>query len=65
MTAEVIALSGHTDAIDILNSLPQSVINAGVDCGNDSTPNNAAGGFATDDLRREPECVLRSSVFAK
>jgi iron complex outermembrane recepter protein len=51
ITAQDIALAGHTDAIDVLNSLPQTVINSGIDFGNNSTPNAAPGGFATADLR--------------
>jgi iron complex outermembrane recepter protein len=51
VTAQDIALAGQTDAIDILNSLPQTVINAGIDFGNNSNPANSPGGFATADLR--------------
>ena len=51
VTAQDIALAGQTDAIDILNSLPQTVINSGIDFGNNSTPATAPGGFATADLR--------------
>ena len=51
VTAQDIALAGQTDAINVLNSLPQNVINAGIDFGNNSSPNNAPGGFATADLR--------------
>jgi iron complex outermembrane receptor protein len=46
-----ITLAGQTDAIDILNSLPQTVINVGMDLGNNSNPLNIAGGIATADLR--------------
>jgi iron complex outermembrane recepter protein len=51
VTSEEIALAGQTDAIDILNSLPQTVINSGIDYGNNSSPTNGPGGFATADLR--------------
>ena len=51
VTAQDIALAGQTDAIDILNSLPQTVINSGIDFGNNSSPLNAPGGIATADLR--------------
>jgi iron complex outermembrane receptor protein len=51
VTAQDIALAGQTDATNILNSLPQTVINSGIDFGNNSSPANAAGGFATADLR--------------
>jgi iron complex outermembrane receptor protein len=51
VTAQDIALAGHTDAVDILNSLPQTVINSGIDFGNNSSPLTAPGGFATADLR--------------
>jgi outer membrane receptor for ferrienterochelin and colicin len=51
VTAQDIALAGHTDAINILNSLPQTIINSGIDFGNNSSPLAAPGGFATADLR--------------
>lgn len=51
VTAQDIALAGHTDVVDILNSLPQTVINSGIDFGNNSSPLAAAGGIATADLR--------------
>ncbi len=51
VTALDIALAGHTDAVEILNSLPQTVINSGIDFGNNSSPLTAPGGFATADLR--------------
>jgi len=51
VTAQDIALAGQTDAVDILNSLPQTVINSGVDFGNNSSPLAVAGGIATADLR--------------
>jgi iron complex outermembrane receptor protein len=51
VTAQDIALAGQTDAVNILNSLPQTVINSGLDFGNNSSPLAAAGGIATADLR--------------
>jgi iron complex outermembrane recepter protein len=50
VTAQDIALAGQTDATNILNSLPQTVI-TGIDFGNNSSPAQAPGGFATADLR--------------
>jgi iron complex outermembrane recepter protein len=51
VTGEDIKLSGYTDTIDMLNSLPQNSINAGNDAGNQSSPLTSTGGFATVDLR--------------
>lgn len=51
VTAQDISLAGQTDAVNILNSLPQTVINSGIDFGNNSSPLAAAGGIATADLR--------------
>ena len=51
VTAQDIALAGQTDAVNILNSLPQTVINSGIDYGNNSSPLAAPGGIATADLR--------------
>jgi iron complex outermembrane recepter protein len=51
VTGQDIKLSGYTDTIDMLNSLPQNSINAGNDSGNQSSPLTATGGFATVDLR--------------
>jgi len=51
VTQRDIQLSGHTDVVDVLNDLPQTVINSSLDYGNNSSPANAAGGFATADLR--------------
>lgn len=51
VTAQDIALAGQTDAVNIVNLLPQTVINSGLDFGNNSNPQAAAGGFATADLR--------------
>jgi outer membrane receptor protein involved in Fe transport len=51
VTAHDISLAGQTDAVSILNSLPQTVINSGLDYGNNSNPLAAAGGFTTADLR--------------
>ena len=51
VTAQDIALAGQTDTVNILNSLPQTVINSGIDFGNNSSPLVAAGGIATADDR--------------
>jgi iron complex outermembrane receptor protein len=51
VTGEDIKLSGYSDTIDMLNSLPQNIINAGNDFGNQSSPLTATGGVATVDLR--------------
>jgi iron complex outermembrane recepter protein len=51
VTSEDIALAGRTDAVDVLNALPQTTISAGNDFGNHSNPANTAGGIATADLR--------------
>ncbi|MBS0366947.1 MAG: TonB-dependent receptor [Proteobacteria bacterium] len=51
VTGRDILLSGYTDAVDVLNALPQSTISAGADLGNHSSPANSAGGIATADLR--------------
>ena len=51
VTSEDIALAGRTDAVDVLNALPQTTISAGNDFGNHSNPANVAGGIATADLR--------------
>lgn len=51
VTAQDIALAGQTDVVDVLNSLPQTVINSGIDFGNHSSPLASAGGIATADLR--------------
>jgi outer membrane receptor protein involved in Fe transport len=46
-----IALSGKTDAFDLLNELPQNFQNSQSDFSSQSNPLNAAGGIATADLR--------------
>jgi len=51
VTSQDILLAGHTDAVDVLNSLPQNIINSGIDFGNNSNPANSVGGIATADLR--------------
>lgn len=51
VTERDILLMGHTDAVDVLNSLPQTTISAGADLGNHSNPAAVAGGIATADLR--------------
>jgi outer membrane receptor protein involved in Fe transport len=51
VTEKDILLSGHTDVVDVLNELPQTIINSTADYGNNSNPGQSAGGFATADLR--------------
>ena len=51
VTSQDIQLQGRTDMTDVLNQLPQNVISAGVDFGNQSSPLTATGGVATVDLR--------------
>src|ERR1700744_2500471 len=51
VTERDILLSGHTDIVDVLNELPQTIINSSADYGNNSNPGQSAGGFATADLR--------------
>jgi iron complex outermembrane receptor protein len=51
VTAQDFALQGITDTTNMINRLPQNIIGAGVDLGNNSAPLNAAGGIATADLR--------------
>jgi iron complex outermembrane recepter protein len=51
VTERDILLSGHTDVVDVLNELPQTIINSSADYGNNSNPAQNAGGFATADLR--------------
>jgi outer membrane receptor protein involved in Fe transport len=51
VTAQDVTLSGKSDVIDILNRLPQTIIQAGADLGNNSNPLNTPGGVATVDLR--------------
>jgi iron complex outermembrane recepter protein len=51
ITGQDITLSGRTDISDLLNTLPQNVVNSGVDFGNTSSSLAATGGFTTADLR--------------
>ena len=51
VTEKEIKLSGHTDAIDILNSMPQNFQNSAVDFGNTSNSLSTPGGLTTADLR--------------
>jgi iron complex outermembrane receptor protein len=51
ISSQEILLEGRTDTTDLINRLPQNIIGAGVDLGNNSAPLNAAGGIATADLR--------------
>src|SRR5271167_5105138 len=44
-------LSGHTDVIDLLNTLPQNFQNNKTDFSNTSNPLNGPGGVSTADLR--------------
>ncbi|HVO23940.1 MAG TPA: TonB-dependent receptor [Candidatus Margulisiibacteriota bacterium] len=51
VTAQEILLSGHTDTVDVLGTLPQMTISSAADFGNHSNPAATAGGFTTADLR--------------
>jgi iron complex outermembrane receptor protein len=51
VSTQDIHLQGQTDTIEILNQLPQNVIAAGADLGNQSNPLSSPGGVATADLR--------------
>src|SRR5580658_1297104 len=46
-----IQLQGQTDTVEVLNALPQNIINSAADLGNNSNPLTSAGGVATADLR--------------
>jgi iron complex outermembrane recepter protein len=51
VSSQDIKLGGYTDSTDIINSLPQNIINSANDFGNTSSPLTATGGIATVDLR--------------
>jgi iron complex outermembrane recepter protein len=51
VTSQEIKQQGYTDAIDLLNSLPQNFQQSAVDLSNTSNPLGAAGGITTADLR--------------
>src|SRR4029077_3160103 len=51
LTSQDIALQGATDTTNLINRLPQNIIGAAVDLGNNSAPLSAAGGISTADLR--------------
>jgi outer membrane receptor protein involved in Fe transport len=51
LSSEEIQLQGRTDMTDILNQLPQNIINSAQDFGNTSNPLSSPGGIATVDLR--------------
>jgi len=51
VTSQEISLEGHTDTTDVINSLPQNIINSGNDFGNHTNPLAGTGGIATADLR--------------
>jgi iron complex outermembrane recepter protein len=51
VSSQDIQLQGHSDAIDVLNALPQSIIASGIDLGNNNNPLSSPGGVATADLR--------------
>lgn len=51
ITSQEILLGGYTDAVDLLDSLPQTSIDSGVDFGNHSNPASNVGGITTADLR--------------
>jgi len=51
VSSEDITLSGKTDIVDVLDLLPQTTIDAGVDFGNHANPTLPTGGISTVDLR--------------
>ena len=51
LTSQDIALQGATDTTNLINRLPQNIIGAAVDLGNNSAALSAAGGISTADLR--------------
>jgi iron complex outermembrane receptor protein len=51
VSSQEIRQEGRSDAIDILNNLPQNIIASAVDLGNNSNPLSSPGGVATADLR--------------
>src|ERR1700733_13145540 len=51
LTSTEIEQQGQTDTTNLVNRLPQIMINPGVDLGNNSAPLSAPGGIATADLR--------------
>ena len=51
VSSQDIKVSGYSDTTDVLNSLPQNVINSANDFGNTSSPSTSTGGFSTVDLR--------------
>src|ERR1700693_124476 len=51
VSSQEIRLQGHTDITDVINGLPQNIINTNNDFGNTSSPLTSTGGFSTVDLR--------------
>jgi outer membrane receptor protein involved in Fe transport len=51
VSSQQIALAGQTDAISILNSMPQNIIQSAADLGPQKNSLEAAGGVSTADLR--------------
>jgi outer membrane receptor protein involved in Fe transport len=51
VSSQEIDMEGHSDTTDVLNELPQNIMNAAVDFGNHSNPLAETGGIATVDLR--------------
>ncbi len=51
VSSQEIQLQGHTDITDVINALPQNIINTNNDFGNTSSPLTSTGGFSTVDLR--------------
>ncbi len=51
VSSQQIAQQGQVDATEIINQLPQNIISAGADLGNNQNALTAAGGVATADLR--------------
>src|SRR6202050_1918525 len=51
VSSQEIDMEGHSDTTDVLNQLPQNIMNAAVTFGNHSNPLAETGGIATVDLR--------------
>lgn len=51
LSSQEIEQQGQTDTINLLNRLPQTLVNPSVDIGNNSAPLASPGGIATVDLR--------------
>jgi iron complex outermembrane receptor protein len=51
VSSQEIGLEGHTDTISVLSAMPQNIIGAAVDLGNNQNPLLGTAGVATADLR--------------